>query len=140
MATPSTPAPDDRDQLRAQWLQQAAAVFDLYFQPAQGSPPVTFTQREERVCTLTRELAAWLLEQDLAQDPAVRPADPQGPACPKCGRAARRRTPPGTPLPRRQLTSTAGEITLRREQWHCTTCRVAFFPPGPAAATGHGGV
>ena len=136
--TPLTPA--DRERLRAQWLQQAAAVFDLYFDPDQAEPLVTFTQKEQRACSLARELAAFLLEEDLAHDPAARPADEQPAACPKCGRPAQRRTPPGEPLPRRPLTSDAGEITLRREQWHCKACRVSFFPSGPQAAAGGGGL
>jgi hypothetical protein len=134
------PPPADRERLREQWLQQAAAVFDLYYDPEQAEPPVTFTQREERACALTRELAAFLLEQDLDQDPAARPPDEPAPACPKCGRPARRRTPPGEPPPRRQLTSAAGEVAFRRQQWHCQACRVSFFPAGPQAGAGDGGL
>jgi hypothetical protein len=134
------PSPADRDHLRAQWLQQAAAVFDLYFDPEQAQPPVTFSQREQRAGSLTRELAAFLLEQDLDQDPAARPSDERPPACPKCGRPAQRRTAPADPLPRRPLTCDAGEIMLRREQWHCKTCRVSFFPSGPQTPTEHGGL
>ena len=134
------PGPADRQALREQWLQQAAAVFDLYFDPEQAQPPVTFTQRERRACSLTRELAAFLLEQDLDQDPAARPTDEQPPACPKCGRPASRRKTRGDPLPRRSLTSDAGEITFRRQPWRCKTCRVSFFPPGPQAPTGHRGL
>jgi hypothetical protein len=122
------PTPADHERLREQWLQQAAAVFDLYYDPEQAASRITFTQREERACRLTQELAAFLLEQDLDQDPAARPGDEQPPACPKCGRPARRRTPADQAPPRRALTSTAGEIAFRREQWHCKTCRVSFFP------------
>jgi hypothetical protein len=129
---------NSREQLRQQWLQQAEAAFDLYFDGGQQPPPVTFVQREGRACSLTRELAAWLLEQDLAQDPAVRPDDTQSVPCPKCGRPARRHGPPGQVLPRRQLHSNAGEVTLSREQWHCQTCRVSFFPSGPETGVGHG--
>jgi hypothetical protein len=132
--------PADRERLREQWLQQAAAAFDLYFDPEQPEPPVTFTQREQRACSLARELAAFLLEEDLGRDPAARPADEQPPACPKCGRPARRLTPPGGPLPRRPLTSAAGEVALRREQWRCKACRVSFFPAGPQARAGDGGL
>lgn len=127
MSAPSTSPGNPREHLRQQWLQQAAAAFDLYFDPAQDPPPVTFTQREGRACSLTRELAAWLIEQDLASDPAVKPLDSLPPPCPKCGRPARRHTPADQPLPRRQLTSAAGEVTLCRQQWHCQTCRVSFF-------------
>jgi hypothetical protein len=133
-------ASEQRQHLRRQWLQQAEAAFDLSFEGDQDQPAVTFSQREDRVCALTRELAAWLLEQDLADDPAARPTDEQPPLCPKCGRPAQRRTSPDQPLPRRQLASAAGEITLGREQWHCKTCRVSFFPSGPQAGIGHGGL
>jgi hypothetical protein len=127
-----------RDQLRQQWLQQADAAFDLYFDGQPGPRPVPFAQREDRVCSLSRELAAWLLEQDLAADPAVRPDDAR-PACrPRCGRPAQRRTPPVGPPPRRHVTSAAGEVTLCREQWYCKTCRVSFFPSGPQTGTGDG--
>jgi hypothetical protein len=132
--------PCDRKRLREQWLLQAAAAFDLYFDPEQAEPPVTFTQREQRACALTRELAAFLLEEDLGHDPAARPTDDQPARCPKCGQPAQRRTPPGEPLPRRPLTSDAGEISLCREQWHCKTCRVSFSPSGPQAPAGDGGL
>ncbi len=127
-----------REQLRQQWLEQAGAAFDLYFDGGPNPPPVTFSQREGRACSLTRELAAWLLEQDIADDPAVRPEDGQPILCPRCGRPARRHTPAGEPLPRRQLHSDAGEVTFSREQWHCQTCRVSFFPSGPQTGVGDG--
>jgi hypothetical protein len=34
----------------------------------------------------------------------------------------------------------AGEVTLSREQWRCTTCRVVFFPPGSEVAAGYRGL
>lgn len=127
-----------RDRLRQQWLQQAEAVFELLFDADQQDQLITFDQREERACSLTKELTAWLLEQHAAQDAAVRPAD--APACPRCGQPARRQTPPGQPLPARHLTTTAGEVTLKREQWYCSRCRAAFFPSGPQTAAGDGGL
>jgi hypothetical protein len=88
---------------------------------------------------LTKEMITWLLEQHVAHDPAVRPADTP-PPCPRCSQAAQRRTPPGQPLPARQLTTTAGEVTLKREQWYCPKCRAAFFPSGPQAPAGDRGL
>ena len=101
---------------------------------------VTFDQREQRACSLTRELAAWLLEQHIAEDPAARYAGTEAPVCPRCSRPARRETPPEDPLPGRSLTCAAGEVTLRRERWYCPTCRAAFFPAGPQARPGHRGL
>jgi hypothetical protein len=31
-------------------------------------------------------------------------------------------------------------VTLRREKWHCTTCRVVFFPPRRQAPPGDRGL
>jgi hypothetical protein len=133
-----SPAPlSSRDRLRQQWLQQAESVFDLMFDPDQQDQLVTFNQREHRACTLTRELAVWLLEQHVAGDPAVALPDSPPPACPRCGRPASRRTPPGDPLPSRQVTCAPGVVTLQRQQWYCPKCRVAFFPSGSEAPTGN---
>ena len=134
MALPTEPR---RERLKRQWLQQAEAAFELMFDSDQQDRLVTFDQREQRACSLTRELAAWLIEQHLAEDPAVRHTDVAAPACPRCSRPARRETPPEDPLPGRSLTCAAGEVTLRRERWYCPTCRAAFFPSGPQARLGH---
>jgi hypothetical protein len=129
-----------RERLKRLWLQQAEAAFELMFDADQQDRLVTFDQREHRACSLTRELAAWLLEQHIAEDPAVRHTGTDAPACPRCARPARREAPPEDPLPGRSLTSAAGEVTLRRERWYCPTCRAAFFPSGLQARVGHRGL
>jgi hypothetical protein len=133
--TPRSATP--RERVRQQWLHHAEAVFELLFDDDQQQQLVTFAQREERVHTLTRELRTWLLEQHTADDPAVRLPEGQAAACPKCSQPGQRRTPLDAPLPARPLTCEDGdEVTLRREQWYCKTCRVAFFPSGPQAPAG----
>ena len=102
------PTDSRREHLKRQWLQQAEAAFELMFDADQQDRLVTFDQRERRACSLTRELATWLIEQHIAEDPSAG----------------------------RSLTSAAGEVTLRREQWYCPTCRAAFFPSGPQARAG----
>ena len=134
------PTDSRRERLKRLWLQQAEAAFELMFDADQQDRLVTFDQRERRAGSLTGELAAWLLEQHLAEDPAVRLTGTEAPACPRCSRPARRETPPEDPLPGRSLTSAAGEVTLRRERWYCPTCRAAFFPSGPQARVGHRGL
>ena len=64
-------APAARERLRAPWRQQAAAVVDRYVDPEPTEPLVAFSQPEQRACTLTRELAAFLLEEDRGPDPAA---------------------------------------------------------------------
>jgi hypothetical protein len=136
-----TPRPNPtREQLRQQWLAAANDAFERMFATAEQDHLVTFTQRETRACLLGNELAAWLLEQHVTGDAQVRPADETPPGCPKCGQPAQRVKAPHGRLPRRQLTTPVGTVEWQREQWRCTTCRVAFFPSGPTAATGHGGL
>jgi len=131
------PGPDPRrEELRRRWLAHAAAAFDLMFDPRYQDQLVTFDQREERAGDLGRDLTAWLLQQHANADPQARPDPQQAPACPKCGRPGHRVTAAGAPLPQRRLTTRAGEVALSRERWRCTTCRVVFFPLGPAAPPG----
>ena len=110
------------------------------FDPRYQDQLVTFNQREERACELGRDLTAWLLQRHANADPRARPGDQPPPACPKCGRPGQRVTPAEGPLPQRPVTSLAGPVTLYREPWRCTTCRVVFFPPGPPAPAGDGGL
>jgi hypothetical protein len=135
------PQPADQcEELRRRWLSHAAAAFDLMFDPQYQDQLGTFDQRELRALDLGRDLTAWLIQQHANADGQARPAESSPPACPKCGQAGRRAAPPEAALPRRQVTALAGEVTLRREKWRCTTCRVVFFPPGRQAALGHRGV
>jgi len=129
-----------RAELRRQWIRRAVTVFEQMFNGADAEELVTFTQREQMACTLGKELSRWLLEQQSAADPLVHPPDEPAPRCPKCGRAGQRVTRAEMELPQRQLTTLVGEVTLRREQWRCATCRVAFFPSGPQAPAGDGRV
>lgn len=136
----SSPPDDSQEALRRRWLAHAAAAFDLMFDPRCQDQLVTFDRREQRAVELGRDLTAWLLQQHLNTDPAVRPEESPHILCPRCGRPGRRVTGPGEPLPKRRLTTLAGEVTLTREQWRCTTCRVVFFPPGSEVEAGDRGL
>ena len=136
---PPDPSPEER---RRRFLSNAAAAYDLMFAPVHQDQLVTFDQREERACELGRDLATWLLQQHANADPAARPtpgAVPP-PTCPKCGRPGRWVTEPDAPPPGRRLTTRTGVVTVHRRKARCTACRVVFFPPGPEAPAGHGGV
>ena len=136
----SPDAASRREELRQRFLGHCGAAFDLMFRPEYQDQLVTFDQREERAVDLGRDLITWLLQQHVNADAQAHPDGQPPPVCPKCGRPGRRLTEPDQPLPQRQVTTQAGEVTLDREQWRCTTCRVVFFPLGPEAAVGHGGL
>jgi hypothetical protein len=128
-------------ELRRQWLAYAGAAFDLMFHPEHQADLTSFDQREHRACESVDDLKAWLLQQHLDADPDAAcppPATPpeQAVNCPHCGKPARRVERPDKPLFRRDLTSLAGQVTMKRAKWRRATCRVAFFPPGQEARPG----
>jgi hypothetical protein len=128
----------DRESLRERWLLRAGQVFERMFAEANQDQLETFTEREDMACALGKELAAFLLEEHAAADHQVRPPEKQPPCCPKCQKPAERATKQSEKLPERELTTRAGEIKLRREQWHCKKCRVVFFSVRPQAEVGDG--
>jgi hypothetical protein len=140
ISLPSAAAPLFRDITPHLPSPKSGTVNDLMFDPRYQDQLVTFDQREERACELGRDLTAWLLERHTNADPQVRPDEQRLSTCPKCGQPGQRVTAPEDPLPQRRVTSLTGEVTLQREQWRCTTCRVVFFPLGPETPAGNRGL
>jgi hypothetical protein len=130
----------DREALRERWLLRAGQAFERMFAEARQEQLITFTEREDLACELGKELAAFLLEEHAGADHQVRPSERQPPGCPKCQQPAERVTSPDASLPDRDLTTRAGHIRLRREQWQCKKCRVLFFSVGPKTEIGDGGL
>jgi hypothetical protein len=128
-----------RARLRHEFLQQASESFDRMFEPANQDQLVTFTQREDLAVELGQKLAGKLLTEHVAGNTQVQSADAAA-CCPKCKQAGVRVKQRRKALPERRLTTRAGEVTLRREQWRCTKCRIVFFSARSPAATGDGGL
>ena len=128
----------DREALRERWLLRAGQAFERMFAEAHQDQLVTFTEREDVACALGKELAAFLLEEHTAADGQVRPLEKRPPCCPKCHQPGERVKKRHEKLPERELTTRAGEIKLRREQWRCKNCRIVFFSAGPQADVGDG--
>ena len=130
----------DREALRERWLLRAGQAFERMFGKDNQDQLVTFTQREDMACALSRELATFLLEEHVAVDAQVRPSEKQPPCCPRCQQPGQRVTGRKEPLPERVLTTGAGEVNLGREQWRCKKCRILFFAVRPQAGVGDGGI
>jgi hypothetical protein len=124
------------EEKRERWRKRAEAAFERMFV---GKELTTFTEREDEAMLIGRELAAFMLEEHLADDPQVRPVE-ESVCCPKCQKAGQRVTKSKEKLPERPLTTRAGEVTLRREKWRCPACRVLFFSVRPQTESGHGRV
>jgi uncharacterized protein with PIN domain len=122
---------------RERWLQRAEAAYRRMFQGRSEEELVTFTQRESMAVLIGKELAAFLLEEHVATDPAAQPLEASTTCCPKCGQ-------PGTPaaqeeeLSERMVTARVGQIRVRRERWECGKCRIVFFSAGRSAGLGDG--
>lgn len=128
----------DREALRERWLLRAGKAFERMFAESNQDQLVTFTEREELACLLGKELAAFLLEEHAAADHQVRPSEKRPPCCPKCQQPGERVTKSNGKLMERELTTRAGEIKLRREQWRCKPCRILFFSVRPQTEVGDG--
>jgi len=126
--TPRSARPS-REQLRQQFLDQAATAFDLMFSPDEAEQLVTFDQREQRALELGQQLLLSLLQQHANADPAADPPPERPPLCPRCQRPGVRAAQADDALPGRTLTTLAGDVTLRRVRFRCTACRAVFFPP-----------
>ena len=87
----------------------------------------TLTQREDVAVLIGRELAAFLLEEHVALDAAVKPTEATSACCPKCGRPGKTAVQKDEDLEERTVTTRTGEIRVRRERWRCARCRVIFF-------------
>jgi hypothetical protein len=99
---------------------------------------VTLTQRESMAVLIGKELAAFLLEEHVATDPAAQPEEASTTCCPKCGQ-------PGTPaveedeeLSERTVSTRAGQIRVRRQRWECGKCRIVFFSARRSPGLGDG--
>ena len=125
---------------RQRWMQRAEAAYRRMFEGKSEEELVTLTERENMAVLIGKELAAFLLEEHVATDPAAQPVEASTTCCPKCGQ-------PGTPavqedeeLSERTVTTRVGQIGVRRQRWECGKCRIIFFSAGRSAGLGDGRV
>ena len=120
------------------WVRRTEAAYRRMFEGKSQEELVTLTQRENMAMLIAKELAAFLLEEHVALDPAAQLAEPSSTCCPKCGQAGMPAVKEGEELPERTVTTRAGDIDLRRQRWACAKCRIVFFSAGRSAGSGDG--
>jgi hypothetical protein len=123
---------------RERWMQRAETAYRRMFEGKSAEELVTLSQRENMAVLIGKELAAFLLEEHVAMDPAAAPKEAATAHCPKCGE-------PGSPavqeegeLTERTMTTRVGQIRVRRQRWECGKCRIVFFSAGRKARFGDG--
>ncbi len=133
-----------KDARYERWLARAGAAYQRMFCEENREGLVTLTEREDMAVALSKELAAFLLEEHVAADPAKAPAEACTTCCPKCGqpgtRAPQKAGKRDSRLPERTVRTRAGDISVRRERWKCARCRVVFFSARRSSEVGHGRV
>lgn len=125
--------------LRERWKQRTDAAFERMLSGKSAEELVTFSEREDMAVLIGKELAVFLLEENLGQDQAVEPPVASTTCCPKCGQAGEPAVRKGETLVDRKIATRAGEVHMRRQRWRCAKCRVIFFSAGRAIAFGNGG-
>jgi len=118
------------------WLQRTEAAYRRMFAGKSQGELVTLAQRERMAVMIGKELAAFLLEEHVALDPAVQPEKASSACCPKCGEAGIPGVQEGEELPERAVTTSVGEIELQRQRWCCPKCRIVFFSARRSAGSG----
>jgi hypothetical protein len=133
-----------KDARYERWLARAAAAYGRMFCDKHQEELVTLTEREDMAVSLGKELAAFLLEEHVAADPAKAPAQASATCCPRCGQPGKPAPPKGgkrgVNLLERTVTTRAGDIDIGRERWECKPCRIVFFSAGRSPEVGHGRV
>jgi hypothetical protein len=131
-----------KDAIHARWVERMEAAFQRMFEGKTQEELVTLTEREDMAVAIGKELAAFLLEQHVAVDPATAPAEASATACPKCGQPGTRMRQKGAKqredLPQRTVRTRAGDIPIHRERWQCAQCRIVFFSVRRSSEAGHG--
>jgi uncharacterized protein with PIN domain len=116
------------DSKRAQFLALAGTAFERMFGTDGQNGLVTFAAREERACTLTDELARWLMAEHVAQDPADQTGGEH--SCPICQGSLQGKSARPAEQEVRELVTRRGKIAYRRAAARCPHCRKIFFPLG----------
>jgi hypothetical protein len=127
-----------RGTVHDRWSQRTKAAYQRMFEGKSREELVTLTQREDMAVAIGKELSAFLLEEQVALDPAAQPAEASSTCCPKCGQPGRPAVKEGQELQERTVTTRAGDIELERQRWECVKCRIIFFSAGRSAGFGDG--
>ena len=126
--------------VRDRWFDRAEAAYRRMFEDKGHEELVTLTQRETMAQSIAKDLARFLLEEQVGQDPAAEPDDASSTCCPKCGEAGMPAVEESKKLPERTVTTLVGDIDVRRQRWACAKCRIVFFSVGRPAGSGDGGL
>ena len=112
---------------RAEFLARAEDLWDEFDGWYEANPEATFDEIDEHLGQRRRAVLGELVELRLRQDDLG--ATPKAPRCNRCGGAMAFKGY----LPK-SVQGLDIEAEISRAYFHCPTCQVGIFPPGPEAA------
>ena len=115
--------PRPKANLKARLMAQAEAAIEELL--AQKKPPETATLAEIEgvVLKARQQIEQGLTRELLAESGQALLAT--WPVCPRCGQRLKAKG-----KRKRRVVTVTGEVTVKREYYHCRACRHGFFPPG----------
>lgn len=112
---------------RTEFMTRAGELWDDFDAWYEANPEATFDEIDEHLGQRRRAVLGEMLELRLRQDDLG--ATPEAPCCEGCGK------PMGF---KGYLTKNVQgldvDVGISRAYFHCPTCKVGVFPPGPTAA------
>ena len=113
----------NEEELRAEFLEEAEALFDEMLKWDKETEKPDLTQIEDLILGLREQfgvgLAAKLLQRQEQRQPAEKVS------CPSCGEQMQDKGQKGN-----RIESRIGRLEIERGHYYCPECRQGFFPPG----------
>jgi hypothetical protein len=111
---------------RDEFLDNAADLWDEFDTWYRDHPEATYDEMEAKLGEKRRAFFGGFLEQSLRQGDLG--AMPEAPLCKKCGKPMKFKG-----YPRKTVHGLETDAGIPRAYYVCPTCKVGFFPPGPAS-------
>ena len=112
---------------REEFLARAGELWDDFDAWYEANPEATFDEIEEHLGRRRRAVLGELLELRLRQENLG--ATPEAPGCEGCGKPMEFKG-----YLTKSVQGLDVEAEICRAYFHCPTCKVGVFPPGPTAA------
>ena len=115
--------PASKTTLKGRLLAHAEAAIEEMLAQKRPAETATLAEIEGVVLRARQQLEQALAQELMAESSKVLP--PTWPVCPQCGQRLKAKG-----KRKRRVVTVTGEVTVKREYYHCRTCHRGFFPPG----------
>lgn len=114
-----------RAEAKEKFMERAEELWEDFNEWYQDNPEATFDEIEAELGKRRREVVGEFVQLSLRQGDLGAEAEP--PNCDKCGKPMAFQG-----YRKRKVHGLEVDAEIPRAYYHCSTCGVGFFPPGPA--------